>query len=117
VSFLDIYPTLIDLCALPANQALEGVSLMPLLRDPTAAWDRPALTTHGRNNHSVRSEHWRYIRYHDGTEELYDERVDPMEWTNLAGLREHATVKEALREWLPAVNAPDAPRQPKQKRA
>lgn len=112
VSFLDIYPTLADACGLSAPPAgqLEGVSLAPLLRDAAAPWDRPAVTTHGRNNHSVRSEGWRYIRYSDGTEELYDEARDPLEWTNLAGKPEHHAVKQELARWLPEVNAEDAPR-------
>jgi arylsulfatase A-like enzyme len=111
VSFADIYPTLADVCGLPKPpQELEGVSLRPILADPKAPWDRPALTTHGRGNHSVRSERWRYIRYSDGTEELYDHDRDDLEWTNLADKAEHAEVKKKLAAWLPKKNAPDAPR-------
>jgi len=110
VSFIDVYPTLVDLCGLSPKNELEGVSLVPLLENPAAAWDRPAVTTHGRNNHSVRSERWRYIRYRDGTEELYDHQNDPLEWTNLADNTEFAGVKKELASRLPKVNADDAPR-------
>ena len=110
VSMLDIYPTLVELCGLEAKDGLEGQSLVPLLEDPGAEWERPALTTHGRENHSVRSERWRYIRYRDGTEELYDHDNDELEWTNLADRPEHAEVKQELARWLPEVNAPDAPK-------
>ena len=63
------------------------------------------MTTFRKGNHGVRSERWRYIRYHDGTEELYDHNVDPMEWTNLASKPELAAVKKELAKWLPKVNA------------
>ena len=116
VSFIDIYPTLADLCGLPAIDALEGLSLRPLLQNPNSPWDRPAVTTHGRNNHSVRSERWRYIRYRDGTEELYDEDKDPMEWENLASRRELEDVKLELARWLPKVNAEDAPKRKRPRR-
>ena len=109
VSLMDVYPTLVELCGLSPKRELEGTSLVPLLDDPMRTWDRPAVTTHGRNNHAVRSERWRYIRYHDGTEELYDHNRDPMEWTNLADRTEHAAVKKKLAAWLPKTNAPDAP--------
>lgn len=117
VSLLDLYPTLIELCGLPPRPELEGTSLVKLLRDPEAPWDRPAVMTHGRNNHAVRSERWRYIRYADGTEELYDHERDPMEWTNLAGDPEHAQIKAELTKWLPKVNAEDAPRNRRSARA
>ena len=110
VSFMDIYPTLADLCGLPIGDHLEGVSLRPLLENPSAKWDRAALTTHGRHNHAVRSERWRYIRYADGSEELYDHASDPLEWKNLAGDGEYANVKQDLAKWLPMENAPDAER-------
>lgn len=115
VSLLDIYPTLADLCGLPVGEHLEGKSLKPLLEDPTLPWDRPVVTTHGRNNHSVRSERWRYIRYSDGSEELYDHRSDPMEWTNLAGDPKYAVQREKLAAWLPKVNVPEGPRTGKAK--
>jgi hypothetical protein len=59
----------------------------------------------------VRSERWRYIRYADGAEELYDHENDPHEWTNLAGNSRWDDVKRDLARWLPERNAPDAPRQ------
>ena len=105
VNLLDIYPTLVELCELPSKKELEGISLVPLLKNPGAEWERPALTTHGRNNHSIRSKRWRYIRYADGTEELYDHSVDEMEWENLAGRAACAEAKEQLEKWLPKENA------------
>jgi hypothetical protein len=89
---LDINPTLVELCGLPPRDGLEGTSLVPQIQDATAPRERPAVTTHNRGNHAVRSEHWRYIRYADSSEELYDLRSDPHEWTNLAGRPEHAAV-------------------------
>ena len=109
VGLIDIYPTLVDLCGLGPNKALEGTSLLPLLKDPQAAWQRPALTTYRRGNHSLRSERWRYTRYRDGTEELYDHGSDEMEWTNLAGDARFDDVKRDLARYLPAHDAPDAP--------
>ncbi|MHC4800214.1 MAG: sulfatase, partial [Planctomycetota bacterium] len=70
VSLLDIYPTLIELCSLAPKEELEGKSLVRLLKKPDAQWNRPVITTHGRNNHAVRDQRWRYIRYSDGNEEL-----------------------------------------------
>lgn len=110
VSLLDIYPTLVDLHQLPAPAGLEGTSLLPLLRNPNAARERPALTTYGRNNHSLRSDRWRYIRYSDGTEELYDHQDDDLEWHNLAADPRYALVKQDLARWLPEVNQPDSVR-------
>ncbi len=108
VDFMDIYPTLAELCGLPIPPHTEGVSLVPLLKNPLAKWDRPAVTTHGRNNHAVRSERFRYIRYADGSEELYDHDADPMEWKNLAEDLQFAEAKAALAKWLPKKNAPNA---------
>jgi hypothetical protein len=58
----------------------------------------------------VRSERFRYIRYEDGTEELYDHRRDPMEWTNLAGDSQYEEVKRELARWLPKKNVPEGPK-------
>lgn len=109
VSLVDIYPTLVDLCGLPRNSRLDGQSLRPLLKNPAAPWDRPALITSGRLNHSLRGERWRYTRYEDGSEELYDHQNDPKEWHNLAGNPEYADVKRSMARWLPEKNQPDVP--------
>lgn len=104
VSLLDIYPTLLDLAGLPHKEDLDGQSLVPLMKNPEMEWDRPAVTTMGRGNHAVRSKRWRYIRYRDGTVELYDHENDPWEWNNLAGDPEYEEVfhehKKMLEEYL-----------------
>ena len=101
VSLLDIYPTLVDLCGLPEADKLEGQSLVPLLRNPKKKWDKPVLSTWYYGNHAVRSEHWRYIRYRDGGEELYDHRNDSGEFTNLAQNPEYASIIAEHRKSLP----------------
>jgi choline-sulfatase len=109
VELLDLYPTLIDLCGLPSHSGLEGHSLVPQLKDAKKPRERPAITTHNQNNHSVRSEHYRYIRYADGSEEFYDHRSDPQEWTNLASDAKYADLKAEHARWLPKVNMPPVP--------
>lgn len=109
VNLVDIYPTLVDLCHLTPRAELEGTSLRPLLQDPSARWSQPSITTFGRNNHAVRGGRYRYIRYADGSEELYDHQTDPNEWTNLAQSAKLADVKRRLAQWLPRRNAPEAP--------
>lgn len=105
VSLLDIYPTLIELCGLPAAKRLQGNSLVPLIHNPDLAWDKPVLSTWYYRNHAVRSQDWRYIRYRDGSEELYDHRTDPKEHLNLAGNPQYADVIEAHKKWLPQRDA------------
>ena len=106
VSLLDIYPTLVELAGLPEKEGLDGSSLVPLLKNPETNWEKPAVSTLGRGNHSIRSKRWRYIHYNDGTEELYDHDGDPWEWTNLAENPEYAAVLEEHRKWLPKNEAP-----------
>jgi len=105
VDLMSVYPTLVELCSLPTRADLDGVSVAPLLADPEASWDRPALMTYLRGNHAVRTARWRYIRYADGTEELYDDQADPNEWTNLAGNPDFRDVLEQHRSWLPKTDA------------
>lgn len=104
-----LYPTLLELCDLPADERSDGKSILPLLRDPEAKWDRPALMTYGRGNHAVRSKRWRYIRYADGSEELYDHNADPHEWNNLAGESRYQNVMKRHRKWLPAQEVKPVP--------
>ena len=109
VELLSIYPTLIHLCGLTPNPDVEGVNLHPLLKNPNAHWKNVAITTLGQNNHAVRDEHWRYIHYADGTEELYDHRTDPQEWNNLLSSNltgAYSNVIARLKKHLPKINVP-----------
>jgi arylsulfatase A-like enzyme len=108
VQLLDLYPTLLELCELPRNKRNEGHSLVKLLKNPVAPWPHVAITTYGPNNHSLRDSRYRYIRYEDGSEELYDHRRDPNEWHNIASDPDHAEVIQALQAHLPRVNAKNA---------
>ena len=104
VALVDLYPTLCDLTHLPLPEHLDGSSLKPLLLDPTAKRDRPAITCMGggkKVGYAARDERWRYIRYADGSEELYDHQVDPHEWTNLASKPEYAALKSTLAGFFP----------------
>jgi len=107
VDYSCIYPTLCDLADLPIPEHLDGRSIVPLLKDPATEWTTPAITTQDRKNHAVRSERWRYIRYENGDEELYDTTVDPLEYKNLAQRPEHAADKAELETWLPKIDAQD----------
>ncbi len=108
VSLDDIYPTICQICDLQAPHELAGRSLTPLMRDPRAEWHRPALTTWRRGNHAVRSERYRYIRYRDGEEELYDHVFDPHEWYNIAGTERVRPIIDAHARWLPGAGpSPD----------
>ncbi len=100
VELIDIYPTLIDLCGLPAKTGLDGETLRPLLQQPSSPWDRPAITSLGPDKTSVRTERYRYTQYSDG-EELYDHTRDPNEWHNLAGDPQFAGVKKDLAARVP----------------
>ncbi|HRH98060.1 MAG TPA: sulfatase, partial [Prosthecobacter sp.] len=104
VALIDLYPTLCDLTKVPLPEHLDGASLKPLLLDPTVKRDKPAVTcmSGGKNaGYAARDERWRYIRYADGSEELYDHQNDPHEWTNLAAKPEHAALKTSLAAFFP----------------
>ena len=106
---MDIYPTLVELAGLRKRDELEGLSLVPQLRDAGTKRERPAITSHNQGNHGIRSERWRYIHYADGSEELYDMKADPHEWHNLAGKPGHDDVIAEHRKWLPDPDRPLAP--------
>lgn len=110
VDYASIYPTVCALAGIPAPKHLEGADISPLLRDPKAEWKLPAVTTWMKGNHAVRAEDWRYIRYADGSEELYHNSDDPLEHVNLAAKPEMAAKKAELAQFLPKTDAANLPR-------
>ena len=107
VDLMSIFPTLTDLCGIPTPKHVEGTNIKPLLANPKAAWNTPAVVTYRYKNHTVRTPEWRYIRYENGDEELYDEKNDPNEYTNLAAKPEHAAKKTELAKFFPKQDQKD----------
>ncbi|MEM7698264.1 MAG: sulfatase [Verrucomicrobiota bacterium] len=107
VSLLDIFPTLCDLCGVPVPQHCDGETLLPLLTGESDGDERVAVITHGRGNHAIQDWHWRFIRYEDGSEEVYDHRNDREEHRNLAS--ECPRIIARLASHLPTTEAPNDP--------
>ena len=93
VSLIDVYPSLVDLAGMQVPDFLDGKSVKPQLLDPTTPRD-PVISSYGHANTAIRSRDWRYIRYEDGSEELYNHRNDPHEWVNQATNPEYAVIKD-----------------------
>lgn len=110
VEFVDLYPTLADLCGLtdtPKN--LAGRSMRPLLTNPKAVWNKPAITQVQRGGaqdrymgYSIRTERWRYNEWDEGRKgvELYDELNDPREMKNLANDPKHIKTLQKMKQLL-----------------
>ena len=97
VELLDLYPTLVELAGFDIPKGLHGASLVPLLNNPKAEWNRPAFTQVQRGSfpgHSVRTERWRYTEWDGGVKgmELYDHKTDRHELKNLAADSRYASV-------------------------
>ncbi|MFN3168405.1 MAG: sulfatase [Phycisphaeraceae bacterium] len=105
---IDMVPTLIELCGLADPGGLDGATLVPQLKDVQTP-HAPAITTWWVGNHAVRSARYRYIRYADGSEELYDHDRDPNEWENLAGRPEYVGVIAEHRAHVPKRDHPALP--------
>lgn len=107
VSLLSLFPTLTELCGLPPKENADGVSLLPLLKNPSLKTDQVAVTYLSEpNSFAVSGKDWRYIHYADGGEELYHIRSDPFEWNNLAAKPEYLSTLEEMREQSPKHFAP-----------
>jgi len=132
VSLVDLYPTLIDLCGLPAEtmknelgRPLDGFSLKPLLSDPQGGtWEGPdyALTAlykwaryydPAHQSYSLRFKDWRYVRYENGKEELYHTVEDDHEWNNLALDPSHEKILRKYRSRLLSIIPESIPEKPK----
>jgi uncharacterized sulfatase len=103
VEFVDLFPTVADLCGITVPEGLAGMSLRPLLANPSGPGKKAAYTlvTRGQNRgDSVRTDRWRYTEWSDGNRELYDHDADPEENRNLAGSAEHESAVSELRQLL-----------------
>lgn len=119
VEFVDIYPTLTELCKLPAPKNLEGVSFAPLLDEPKRPWKIAAFTQVQRGKiagRSMRTERYRYTEWDDGKAgvELYDHQNDPGEYQNLALSDGNAMLVREMQTrlragWREAIKASRAP--------
>ena len=83
VELVDLFPTLSAAAGLQAPEGLHGTSLLPILNDPAARVKESALSIHSSGT-SMRTASWTYTRYKDGSEELYDMKNDPGQFTNRA---------------------------------
>ncbi|AZQ64801.1 iduronate sulfatase [Flammeovirga pectinis] len=106
VSLINIYKTIADFAVIETPKYVDGESLVPVLKHPNKTLKHPAITSWGKGNYAVRTEDYRYIRYYDGTEELYFHTEDDNEWYNLAKGEEYQEKKEELASYLPQNEAP-----------
>jgi arylsulfatase A-like enzyme len=110
VSLIDLFPTITALAGAEDPQPRDGVSLVPVLKDPASARDREVLLPGIKpEEYAIINRDWRYIHYADGGEELYDVRNDRHEWHNLASLPMHRAVIDSLRSHAPATFAAPGP--------
>ena len=107
VNLLSLFPTLIELAAVPEKSDNDGPSLVPLLKDPEADWPHVSLTHLGEpGSFGLSAQRWRYLRYANGDEELYDIDRDPHEWHNLAAAPASEPQLVKLRALAPTEFAP-----------
>ena len=112
VELVDLYPTLCDTCQLPIPTELEGISMVPVIEDPTQTWKTAAFSQLIRINnntpvdgYTMRTEQYRYTEWGHNAQygkELYDYHADPNEAVNIANLPENKELVEQLSEKLHA---------------
>jgi len=98
IELVDLYPTLCDLTGQSIPDDLHGVSLMPVMQDHNLSGKPGAMSFY--NGAAWRTRDWAYMRYRDDSEELYDMRNDPHQFTNLADLAEHSETRNRLSSQL-----------------
>ena len=105
VEMLSLYPTLLELSGLPNYERNEGNSLVAMMQNDEGLDEARAVTTFGMNNHAIKMNGYRYIRYEDGKEEFYNHSEDPNEWYNEAENPKYKTKIDQLKALLPEVNS------------
>lgn len=100
VELVDLFPTLAELAGLEIPTGLHGVSLLPVLANPKTIVKDGALSF--ARGASWRTDDWAFMRYNDGSQELYDMREDPGQHVNLAKSPKHRKTVERLAAGLDA---------------
>jgi arylsulfatase A-like enzyme len=110
-----MYPTFVELCDLPKTpHKLEGTSIAATLAEPAKVKDREVYLPHVfPESYAIMNREWRYIRYKDGSEELYEVQKDPNEWHNLAGKPKYEEDMKRLAEKAPKTFAQPSPKRKK----
>jgi iduronate 2-sulfatase len=93
---VDVYPTISELLGINIPDSVQGKSLIPLMKNPEAIIKESALSFTGQGI-GMRKKDWAYMRYRDGSEELYDMNKDPKQFTNLAKNLEYEDAIKRLR--------------------
>jgi arylsulfatase A-like enzyme len=106
VSLINVYKTIADYTKIPTPEYVDGESLIPIVKNQSNTLEAPTITAWGRGNYSVRTKQYRYTRYYDGGEELYNHKVDPNEWKNLASDATYESLKNQLNKSLPKQEKP-----------
>ncbi len=102
VELVDLFPTACEATGLPIPQGVEGKSLLSVLENPKATVKEAAFSFVGKGT-SMRTSNWAYMKYGDGSEELYDMSKDPKQFVNLAKSTEHAKVLMSVRKQFQAA--------------
>ncbi len=108
VGLIDVYPTLVELSGIPVNIKNDGHSLLPLINNSVSEWPFDTFTMYKKGNYAIQSDRYRYIRYNDGAEELYDHKNDKDEWKNLVGKKKFEEVRKILSLKLDSMKFKDS---------
>ena len=102
VYLLDIFPTLCDLCQMPIPDSVEGLSLMPLVKDPTASVRDSVYAAFTDLLRCIRTSRYKLIEACGPARKtlLFDLVADPWEKDNLADYVEYQSVIAQLRQQL-----------------
>jgi arylsulfatase A-like enzyme len=113
VEFVDMYPTLCELCGLEIPAHCEGASMVPLLEAPNRLWKSAAFNQYPRANmtvmgYAMRTDRFRYVEWQSWPQrqvvarELYDHRVDSQENANVADVPQYAAIIQHLSRQMAA---------------
>ena len=106
VSLINIYKTIAEYTGIKTPNYVDGESLVPIVNGTSMKLNEPTIISWGRGNYSIKTKNYRFIRYFDGGEELYNHENDPDEWVNLSNDNDYTDLKSKLNKYLPKKETP-----------